>query len=239
MPAAGFPRLSLVRPTGRTIDIAFDTRCWRRGVRLQGGGKFDRLTICQYNELIVTQPVDAQKGKDIQVKICSLTTVFLMAILSAAHLNAQQIYTWTDENGVTHITDQAPPQKSSVQNVIEYKAKPPQEQEAIERQKQQMQEQYRRFEKRKAARQTAIEAREADQRAQEAFQKAQQETTHNQEYLQRLSNRKWKRKQFRKKIERIKNETEAAQNEAKAAAEQAEAAAKKAQQAAADEAQTQ
>lgn len=206
---------------------------------MPGRGKFDRLTICPYNGLIVTQPDRGQKGKDILVKICRLTAVFLMAILGAAHLSAQQIYTWTDENGVMHITDQPPEQKSRVQDVIEYKAKSPQEQEAIERRKQQMQEQYRRFEKREAARQTAIEAREADQRAQEAFQKAQQETAQNQEYLQRLSNRKWKRKQFRKKIERIRKETEAAQNDARAAAEQAEAAAKKAREAAAGEAQTQ
>ncbi len=57
----------------------------------------------------------------------------MMAILGASHLNAQQIYTWTDENGITHITDQAPPKKARVQDVIKYKEKTPQEQEAIER----------------------------------------------------------------------------------------------------------
>ena len=62
----------------------------------------------------------------------------------------------------------------------------------------------------------------------------QEQTEYNQEYVRRLGSTKEKRRQFRKRIQRIEQETDAAQAEAKAAEQEAEAAAKKARQAAAE-----
>lgn len=159
---------------------------------------------------------------------------FFIAVSGAGELMAQRLYTWTDEQGVTHITDDPPPQNARVKNVTVYTEKSPQEIDAIELKKRQLREQQEQFDRREAAQRSAVEAREAQQRAQEAMQKVQEQTEHNQEYIRRLSSTKNKRKQFRKKIQRIKNETEAAQNDAKAAQEEAEAAAKKANQAEAE-----
>jgi hypothetical protein len=164
-------------------------------------------------------------------KIVPVIAVFILAS-GAYDIGAQKLYTWTDAQGVTHITDDPPPRNASLENVTVYPAKNTQEIDAIERKKQQMRQDYKQFEEREASRRAEIEARQAQQQAQEAIQKVQQETEDNQEYIRRLSSTKQKRRQFRKKIERIKNETEAAQAEAKKAEEEADAAVKKADQAA-------
>jgi chromosome segregation ATPase len=158
--------------------------------------------------------------------------VFLIAISGASDLGAQKLYTWTDDQGVAHITDDPPPQNAKVENITVYPTRTQQEIDAVELQKQQLREKYKQFEDRDAARQATIDSQKAQERAREAMQKVQEQTKYNQEYIRRLGSTKDKRKQFRKRIERIKNETEAAQTEAKAAEQEAEAAAKKAQQAA-------
>ena len=168
------------------------------------------------------------------MKFFSLTVAFLITISCATHLNAQQIYTWNDENGVTHITDQPPPKKATVEEVLKYKEKSPQEQAAIERKIEQQRHSNERQDKIDAAQRAEVKARETEKRSKEAMAKAQEETQHNLEYIKRLSNRRWKRKKFRKRIERIQIETEASQAEAEAVVQQAEEAVKKAQQAAAE-----
>ena len=73
----------------------------------------------------------------------------------------------------------------------------------------------------------------AEKRAEEVAQKTREETLGNQEYVRNLSNRRWKRRKFKKRIERIKIETEASQAQAEAMMRQAEEAAQRAREAAA------
>jgi chromosome segregation ATPase len=168
------------------------------------------------------------------MKTIAPALAFFIAISMASDLGAQKLYTWTDDQGVTHITDYPPPQNTTVEDVTVYPAKSPQQIDAIERQKQLLREKYKQFEEREAAGRAAVEAQKARKRAQEKMQQIKEETERNQEYVRRLSSTREKRKQFRKKIERIKNQTEAAQAEAQAAEQEAEAAVKKAEQAAAE-----
>jgi hypothetical protein len=177
--------------------------------------------------------------KGTNVKFFILTAIFLVAGLGASHLNAQQIYTWTDENGITHITDQPPPPKARVDDIIKYKEKTPQEEDAIERKIEKLRESNERQDKIDAAQRAAVEARKAEKNAEMATQKARQETLENQEYVRNLSNRRWKRKKFKNRIERIKIETEASQAQAEATLRQAEEAAQKAREAAAAAGETQ
>ena len=167
------------------------------------------------------------------MKLAGLTLALLMAILGASHLNAQKIYTWTDEKGVTHITDQPPPKNATVEDVVKFKEISPQELDVIESRKEQLRQWNERQDKIEAARRAEAEARQADRRAKEAMQRAQDEYEYNRDYVRALSNRRWKRRKFRKRIEGLKIETEATQAEAQAAAQQAEEAAKKAREAAA------
>jgi len=172
-----------------------------------------------------------QQIKEAKVKFTIITFFCLMAISGVPHLYGQQIYTWIDETGVTHITDQAPSKKAGVADVINYKEKTAQEQDAIERKIEKQRKSNERQDKIDAAQRAAVEAREAEKRAREAVANSRQETLENQEYVRKLSNRRWKRKKFKKRIKRLKIETEATQAEAEAEFQQAEEAAKKAREA--------
>ena len=44
------------------------------------------------------------------MKIVMAAIIFFVAVMGASDLGAQKLYTWIDENGVTHITDDPPPQ---------------------------------------------------------------------------------------------------------------------------------
>jgi len=154
----------------------------------------------------------------------------LLTLLTALNLNAQKLYTWTDENGVVHLTDQPPPEKDRAEDVevIRYDEKTPQEIEAIQHKKENLRRQFDREERIEKARQAEIQAREAEEKAQAAAQQAQEEYEYNNEYIRRLTSTRNKRKKFRKRVDRIKTETEASQAETKAAIEPAEEAAQKA-----------
>jgi len=162
----------------------------------------------------------------------------LLTLLATLSLNAQKLYTWTDENGVVHLADQPPPKTDKVEDVevIKYEEKTPQEIEAIQHKRENLRRKLDREEQIEKARRAEIQAREAKERAQEAVQKAQEEYEYNKEYIRRLTNTRNKRRKFRKRADRLKSETEVSQAEAKAALEQAEEAVQKAR-IAAEEAQ--
>ncbi len=143
----------------------------------------------------------------------------LLTLLAALNLNAQNLYTWTDENGVVHLADQPPPERDRVEDVevIRYEKKTPQEIEEIQHKKENLRRRLDREERIEKARQTEIQARVAAEKAQEAAQQAQEEYEYNNEYIRRLTSTRHKRKKFRKRVERIKTETETSQAEAKAA----------------------
>jgi hypothetical protein len=154
----------------------------------------------------------------------------LLTLLTAISLNAQKLYTWTDANGVVHISDQPPPGTDRVEDVevMRYEEKTPQEIEAIQHKKENLRRQLDREERIEKARQAEIQAREAEEKAQAAAQQTQEKYEYNNEYIRRLTSTRNKRKKFRKRVDRIEAETEASQAEAKAAIEQAEEAAQKA-----------
>lgn len=174
-----------------------------------------------------------QPLKDFDLKPGFLTVILLATIIGVSTLDAQQIYTWTDENGILHISDQAPPKDVNVDEVLKYREKTPQEQAAIEREIEKQRQRIERQNRIDAARQAELEARQAEEKARQVRAAAQEELRVNQEYVKQLSTRRWKRRKFKKRIERIKIETEASLAEAEATAQQAEETARKARQAAA------
>ena len=164
------------------------------------------------------------------MKYFTATTILLFGIFTASLLGAQKLYTWTDENGVLHITDHPPPQRAQIEEVVTYKERTPEEQQAIDRRKRELRRELDQDDQRVKAQEAQLKARQAEEEAQKSLEQAEEEYEQNKAYIDRLSNRKWKRKQFRKKIDRLKKETEESFAEAKEAAEQAEAAKKKAAQ---------
>jgi hypothetical protein len=173
------------------------------------------------------------------MKPLTIAVGLLLTLLVGLSLSAQRIYTWTDKNGVVNLSDQPPPEPGGVKDieVIEYDKKSPQEIEAIQKQKEQLRHKFDKERQLEKARQTEIQARNAKERAREAVKQAEEDFEYNNEYIRRLSSTREKRKQFRKRIDRIKAETEASRAEAQAAVEQAAKAAQEAHTAA-EEAQT-
>ena len=77
--------------------------------------------------------------------------IIVFALLIAAFtapLNAQKLYTWSDEDGVLHITDQPPPKNVRIKNVMPYREKTPQELEQIQREREKSQQELEQAEKR-------------------------------------------------------------------------------------------
>ena len=151
------------------------------------------------------------------------TALLLFSLFAATILGAQKLYTWTDENGVLHITEQPPPKSAKVEDVVTYKERTPEELEAIERNKDNIRREFgqAQLDREQEAR---LKAKQAEEQAKKAKDKAEKEYEYNKEYIKRLSSTKRKRRQFRKKIERLKKETEQSFDEAKSAAEKAEEA---------------
>lgn len=159
---------------------------------------------------------------------------FFLTLLAGLSLNAQKLYTWTDENGVVHLSDQPPPEKDTVENfeVTRYNEKTPQELEAIENEKETLRRKFDKEEQIDKARQAEIKAKEAEELAQKAVQQALEEYEHNKEYIRYLTSTRNKRIKFKKRVDRLKAESEASRAEAEAAVEKAEKAAQAARTAA-------
>ena len=162
------------------------------------------------------------------MKILRMSAVLVLILFAGSHLNAQKLYTWTDEKGVLHITDKPPPKSAKIKDVTTYKERTRQELDAIRQESEERRRKYEKDELIEKARQAELKAKEADELAEEAVEQAQEQYEYNREYVRRLSTTKKKRKKFRKRIQRLINESEMSRSEAQTAVEQAEEAAQKA-----------
>ena len=159
----------------------------------------------------------------------TLTASLLLTLLAALNLNAQKLYTWTDGNGVLHITDQPPPKVKGVEDieVIRYKEKSPEEIEAIERKKEILRRKLDDEERIEKTRRAVTEAEKAEEQAQKSLRQAREKFEDDREYIRRLTSTKNKRKKFRKRVHHLKMESEAALAEAEEAVVQADEAVRK------------
>ena len=160
------------------------------------------------------------------MRIFIVPVIMLFSLYAVSMLSAQRLYTWTDENGILHITEQPPPDRAKVKDVVTYKEKTPAELEAIERRKNKAQQEFDRYRQNQNERAAQFKAKEAEENAQKARAQAEKDYEKNKAYVDELSNRRWKRKKFRKRIDRLREETEESFVEAKSAAQQAEEAKK-------------
>ncbi len=92
---------------------------------------------------------------------CLLLTIIAVAI--ATQCPAGKLYTWTDAQGVTHITEAPPPPGASRQDVIEYRPRSDAELKALEADKKAFEEQL----EIKAAKQKAMNAHRKAKESQE------------------------------------------------------------------------
>jgi chromosome segregation ATPase len=151
--------------------------------------------------------------------LVALAMIFIFVL--ALNAEAGQVYTWTDEHGNLHITNSPPPKTAKIKEVLPYQQKSVDE---IQTEKQLQKKENREDLKEKQDQQiqeARRKARDADQRAKEAVARAEQITQDNNTYIKRLGSTREKRKQFRKKIQRLKDEAVLAQEVANSAIEEA------------------
>lgn len=163
------------------------------------------------------------------MKYLIAAALLIFCLFSVSLTDAQKLYTWTDEDGVLHITEQPPPKKTRIEDVMTFKERSPEELEAIQREKDKIRRDYKRQEQLDQEQEDRLKATQAAEQAKQAKERAEKEYDYNKEYIERLGSTKRKRKQFRKKIERLKKESEEAFAEAQKAAQKAEEAKTKAE----------
>ncbi len=96
------------------------------------------------------------------IRLCAM---ILLCILPAIGSDAGKVYTWTDEKGVTHITETPPPANARNRDVIEYVPKSKEQETAIREEQQQSRD-------RSQKQQIVDEAKDARRKAGEARAKA-------------------------------------------------------------------
>ena len=155
------------------------------------------------------------------MKVTRICAVIILLLLPSLGSDAGRVYTWTDEKGVTHITETPPPPNAKDRDVIEYVPKTEKEEEAVREE----QRQSRELEQRK---QIVDETQDARRKADQARAKAvelkavaDQLFQQSEAFKTKTSNtiRRWQKN----KATRLKLEQEAAEAQKRAQAADEEA----------------
>jgi hypothetical protein len=155
------------------------------------------------------------------MNLCRICLLVLLTGMLAAFAYAGKIYTWTDENGVTHITEKPPPPGAQGKDVIEYTPKTDEQIEEIRRQQQTVKEQQELERAQQEAQDAKKRAEQAEARAAELSAVADQAFQRSEEFKKTTSYtvRRWQKN----KATRLRLEAEAnqAREIASAAAQEA------------------
>jgi flagellar biosynthesis GTPase FlhF len=155
-------------------------------------------------------------------------TLLIVFIVFTAAVPADEIYTWTDSNGVTHISRTPPPPDARHKEVIEYTPQSRSEVDAIRRERQALQDRYDKEAILQNARAARREAEEARQRAEEAKAAADAAEKRASEFKKKVSNTIRRQQLNRGTILRLEAEALATRNKALKAAQNADLAEKRA-----------
>ena len=129
-------------------------------------------------------------------------------LLSAHCAMAKTLYTWTDKDGVVHITESKPPAGAQQTDKLTYKAKPKEETSAIDRQKEPMRkalmlENDARIKAKRARREADNAKKEMDA----AIEEANRMKAETDEYIRQWGIQARHRKSIKAKIDRKKDAT--------------------------------
>jgi hypothetical protein len=162
--------------------------------------------------------------------LCFTILGLLFIFINAAYLTAGQIYTWTDENGNLHMTQEPPPEGAKLKEVTSYSKKPEmQESENQEPQKKEVTD--------NSSKKESAEAAAAQRRANAAAKKAHKANVEASDAILKAYETRNKRKGqgreardrlYREDVRKSERDATQAQAKAKAAQEKAEKASEKA-----------
>ncbi|MGA9263928.1 MAG: DUF4124 domain-containing protein, partial [Desulfobacterales bacterium] len=155
-------------------------------------------------------------------------TLLIVVFLFAATVPADELYTWTDSKGVTHISRTPPPPDARHKEVIEYTPQSRSEVEAIRKEREALQGRYNKEAILQNARDARREAEVARQRAAEAKADADAAEKRAAEFKKKVGNTIRRQQLNRGTILRLEAEALAARNKALKAAQNADLAEKRA-----------
>ncbi len=162
------------------------------------------------------------------MRLLRFATLLIVVIMLAATVPAEELYTWTDSKGVTHISRTPPPTNARHQEVIEYTPQTPSEIEAIRQEKEALQDRYNEEAILQNARAARREAEVARQRAAEVRDAADAAEKRAAEFKKKVGNTIRRQQLNRGTTLRLEAEASAARNEALKAAQNADLAEKRA-----------
>jgi hypothetical protein len=159
---------------------------------------------------------------------------FLIGIVIAglfaatADLQADEVYTWTDENGNLHITQDPPPQKAKLKDTIIYQ--PQSAAEYLETKRRQKAADEAAVEKQKSDEilKARAKAEQARKDAETAAAKAEEAARMAKEYIETHNRNQYMRRVYQYQMEKAAEDAKAAQERAKVAEQKAIEAEKKA-----------
>jgi hypothetical protein len=162
------------------------------------------------------------------MRLTRYATLLIVVFLFAATVPADELYTWTDSNGVTHISRTPPPPDARHKEVIEYTPQSRSEVEAIRKEREALQDRYNKEAILQNARAARREAKVARQRAAEAKADADAAEKRAAEFKKKVGNTIRRQQLNRGTVLRLEAEASAARNKALKAAQNADLAEKKA-----------
>ena len=162
------------------------------------------------------------------MRLTRYATLLIVAFLFAATVPADELYTWTDSKGVTHISRTPPPPDARHKEVIEYTPQSRSEVEAIRLEREALQDRYDKEAILQNARDARREAEVARQRAAEAKADADAAEKRAAEFKKKVGNTIRRQQLNRGTILRLEAEASAARNKALKAAQNADLAEKRA-----------
>jgi hypothetical protein len=162
------------------------------------------------------------------MRLTRYATLLIVVFLFAATVPADELYTWTDSNGVTHISRTPPPPDARHKEVIEYTPQSRSEVEAIRKEREALQDRYNKEAILQNARAARREAKVARQRAAEAKADADAAEKRAAEFKKKVGNTIRRQQLNRGTVLRLEAEASAARNKALKAAQNADLAEKRA-----------
>ena len=191
------------------------------------------MTALNFNHILILRFSNRINPLSEPVKMNSVRflTVMILCLFAAIESNAGKVYTWTDERGVTHITETPPPPNAKNRDVIEYVPKTKEEEATIRKNQLQLQKEDKKEQIVSDARNSRRRANEARAKATELKSVADQLFQQSETFKTKTSNtiRRWQKN----KATRLKLEKEAAeaQKQAQAADQEAKQLERRAQEA--------
>ena len=169
-----------------------------------------------------------QSGREDIMKYFLTGIWIISSFFMTAALTADTVYTWTDENGNLHITQDPPPKKAELKDTMDYQPQPAKADLESERRPQIGAEAELKKQKTDEVRKARAEAEKAKQAAEIARDKAEEVTRMAKEYGESNNQNKVTQQTYEFQMEKSIEDAKAAEERARIAEEKAIDAVKKA-----------